>query len=251
MHASSIRFLRRIGGERSGIVEPGRGVQPETIWLEHPAFIGWEMGVEFSDDAQVTGMTVRAGVDVVEAGQAERDLNEIPMVRSVPRPMTARFMRDIPWGEIEQAARVHLRHARAMTVADVGGEWTGTGPSGARTGSGPVVPGGGERGPATQRARENLTALDRVERNRPGPPTAPDSELVRFAAAYVAALADDATRKSPTAAVAKALGYNVSTVRGRIAECRERRLLTPTVQGKPGGDLTPYAVSLLNDGATS
>jgi hypothetical protein len=241
MARTPIRFIRRGTGQPV----PGLGYEPETIWLVHERFDGWEFGVEFTDSAQVSGLYTRAAVDINHPDNPSRDFNRRPLIRALPEVMTTRFMRSIPWQEIEEGARTHLRRAREQALFDAASLWTAQDAAGEPVGSGPLVQGGGPGGPAESIASDMVKALD-VPRARSGPVPLPDEDLVRFAAAYVKAREDPATSKSAIRTVAAQLGYTESTVRGKISECRRRGLLTQTTRGRSGGELTDKAIDLLN-----
>lgn len=71
-----------------------------------------------------------------------------------------------------------------------------------------------------------------------------DLYYARWAAAYVDALASS---PRPAAALAAAHSLSPSQIRNLIHACRRRGLLTASPPGRPGGELTPRAIQLLED----
>jgi hypothetical protein len=69
------------------------------------------------------------------------------------------------------------------------------------------------------------------------PQAIPDEELARIAAAYV----EECRRtRSPRKALAEREQLTPSTISNYLDAARERGILTPTVQGRAGGNLTDY-----------
>ncbi len=71
----------------------------------------------------------------------------------------------------------------------------------------------------------------------------PDTFFLKYAADYANAFKEDPT--NPVEAVSLKRGLSREKVRAMIWQCRQRKLLDPVIQGRPGGDLTPYARRLL------
>ena len=81
---------------------------------------------------------------------------------------------------------------------------------------------------------------------KPGRPRRPDLFYARIAARYVEEL--EAGNRRPTAAVAESSHFSAPHIRDAVHEARVRGLLTrPPSQGRPGGQLTDRARSLLRD----
>jgi hypothetical protein len=82
---------------------------------------------------------------------------------------------------------------------------------------------------------------------RPGRRGRPDREYAELAAAYVHVLE---TSPHPVQALAEKLAFSPSTVANMLSEARRRGLLTrPSTPGQPGGELTPRARDVLDEGA--
>lgn len=135
-----------------------------------------------------------------------------------PRPISARLLREIPFGEIERSARHSLRwelasrfhsdHPAVVASLDAGGH----------------------------QLRESL-----AKDPRPGRRGRADAVYASLAAAYVHRLGSG----REVAELAEEMNYSASQVRNMLAEARRRGLLTHPAPGKSGGQLTHKALQLL------
>jgi len=242
----SCEFVERAGKPAdSEFGKPNTFVPSETIWVRHDEIAEWELGVEFTVRAEVSGLAVRAPFD----RSFGADWHQPVKPRLIPPGgLTVRTMRAIRWAEVEQAARHWLRIARAFDVSDASAEYQVLDKHGEVIISAPLYPGGGVDGDRFNRAVASLHAA-RIppDRPRPGPKGRSDREMAVIASQYVHVASDPATSRSPIRALAERLGYSASTVRGIVAGCRSRGLLTSTTQGRACGGLTDYATAILDN----
>jgi len=138
---------------------------------------------------------------------------------AVPKPISARLLRRVPFGEIESAARLLLKwelavrhHHEAPEVRAMLGD-------------------GGRQ------LRESL-----AEARRPGRRGRNDAPYASLAAEYVKRLASTTT---PVKDLALEMHFSDHRIRNMLAEARRRGLLTRPPSGKSGGQLTEKAVALL------
>jgi hypothetical protein len=137
-----------------------------------------------------------------------------------PKPISARLLREIPFGEIERSARASLRWELAVRHHHEAPHIRAT------------LNDGGAR------LRDSLT------RNpRPGRRGRSDASYASLAAAYVERLES----RAPVADLAAAWDYSDSRVRNLLHEARRRGLLTRPAPGKSGGQLTKKAIDLLQN----
>lgn len=84
---------------------------------------------------------------------------------------------------------------------------------------------------------------------RRGRPRLPDRFYAQVAAAYVARV--DAGSRRPIADAAADLNYSPGYIRGVVSKARDRGLLTPAVQGRIGGELTPAGLTAIQPPQTN
>ena len=159
--------------------------------IEHEAFPGWEFGMYFDPDGNVIGVSI------------DKASEEAP-------PLTARTVRQFPFGEIRTRGWTALQRAvtsrmRHPSVEGHEAEWEGAFKS--RTG---------------RRGRS-------------------DYEYALVAADYVKAIPSG----RPIQELARDTPYSTVRLAQIIQEARRRELLTPTARGKAGGELTDKAKQLL------
>lgn len=179
------------------------------VKVMHRDFPGWDFFVTFSPAGVPVGFAVQATVPVSpNLGKWTRE--GTPPREPFAPPVTARFLRRIPVGEIQDLAR--------RAILDLGGRMSS--------------PGTVERwGHAFQEVK------------RPGRSGRDDRAYAEVAALYVEKL-----RTNPKTALkdlADDLGYSRSQVRNVLYTARRRRLLTAAQPGKAGGELTEKALALL------
>ena len=111
----------------------------------------------------------------------------------------------------------------------------------------PLVEGGGPGSRKHRAAVESeraLSAADGLKLKESGRKPLPDLFYATQARIYVEALGTG----SPIAELGTRSGYSQSRARNHVAKARALGLLTPTPQGRAGGQLTPLAIRIL-DGA--
>lgn len=171
----------------------------------HPDYPGWRFRVTFSAAGQPVGFSVKAD-QVMEPRFGGRRSRPMP-----PPPITARWLRDLPVGVIQEVARLGIvdRSTQVRFLEDSG--WAET--------------------------------LRRAA--RPGRGGRDDFYFASVAADYVAALRKNS--RNPVAALASMRGVSPATVRNLVHEARRRGLLTPSLAGRAGGELTEKAKALLRE----
>ena len=154
------------------------------------------------------------GLEVMDKGL----IDDLAETERRPRPISARLLREIPFGELERVARGSLRWELASRF---------------HSGHPGVVASLDDGG---LRLRESLSAAQ-----RPGRRGRKDEAYASLAAAYVGRLGSG----REVAELAEEMGYSASRIRNMLAEARRRGLLTRPAPGKSGGQLTPKAIELL------
>jgi len=134
------------------------------------------------------------------------------------KPISARLLRRVPFGELERVARHSLRWELAV-------RWHHEHPD--------VRASLGDGG---QRLRSSLAAAQ-----RPGRRGRDDAAYASLANEYVKRLSS----ATPVKDLAAELDYSDDRVRNMLAEARRRKLLTRPSPGKSGGQLTDKAIALL------
>lgn len=134
-------------------------------------------------------------------------------VEDGPR-MTARFLREINWGELHRLAQRHARRHYGM-LTSMGAQWPR---------------------PAMREPR------------RPGPAGHGDAYYAAFAAEYVALIEAGEARPIAVMAATRGQGWTPKLVRETVSRCRPRghgMLTDPPRRGVAGGELTPKALQIL------
>lgn len=192
----------RLRGEQS----PGPPGDVEAL-VRHPDFPGWLFFVTFSPAGVPVGFEVQAKfAEPAGPGKVSARIPEAP-------PVTARFLRSLPLGEIQTAAR----RGFVDTLSEAAGRAL------------PQLP--------------TYWARVLTERRRPGRAGRSDVDLARVAATYVGHVASGS--RSPTKDASLELNISASHLRNLLAAARGRTLLTAPDSGKAGGTLTQKAQHLL------
>ena len=132
--------------------------------------------------------------------------------------LTARILRDFPYGSVDSAARAHM--------AWWWREYDESRPDAAR-----------------QVAPIPKKALEAIDIRRPGRRGRPDLEYADLAREYVELVASEPAK--PLEALAERRYLSPSQVRNLLYESRRRGILTAAPPGRPGGMLTAKAMKLL------
>jgi hypothetical protein len=209
------RYCRHVPQKRVGWwASPGSvsedRQQDAVVHVYNDEFPGWRFTVTFSYEGTAVGFAVMAPGPVATGWQYPGR----PARRSSPPTagVTARWLRSIPIGEIQDAARRGFvgRLQQSPSDAELGEHW------------GTVF----------------------AEAPKPGRRGRDDRAYAEMAALYVAELADNP--RSAVQTLGDRLGYAGSQVRSILSEARRRGLLTkPPARGIAGGQLTAKATALL------
>ena len=191
-------------------------------WVMHPEFPGWRFLVTFSP----AGVPVGFRIEADKGFRMDPWLSGDPAIANAGHsptapPITARFLRQLPLGEIQNAAR----HAVLKSAA------------------------------ADDRAREapERSVTEHWERTfdetrRPGRRGRDDRFYAELAAAYVDRVQVKKPSARPVEDLANDMGYSPSQIRNLLYVARKRELLTSAPAGRPGGELTAKARHLLEAG---
>ncbi len=162
--------------------------------------------------------------------------------------LTARRLREVPFAQMEEAARMVAQEAARMDLASENAVGYLVDEEGNVIETVPLSPGGGPGSELANRVRDRLERLASPGelRSKGGPLTIRDDAFyAQQASRYHDALV---RHLNPIKAVAKATSYSESQVRNHISEARRRGLLTATKPGRAGGELTPTAEAILRGG---
>jgi hypothetical protein len=171
------------------------------VVTEHPDWSGFQFSVVFTPD----GMTQGFHID-----------------REPSAPvLTARHMQSVPFGRIEQVARLAITELSRSMFRH---------PSSAGLVAADVSP---------AQLRVAATTKSRPPRRDPGR----DLWLAQIAECYVRTSGDRTQRE----VIGKSFNVSPRSVPDLIKEARRIGLLTPTTQGRGGGSLTPRAEQLLEE----
>jgi hypothetical protein len=192
-----------------------------SVSLQHVDFPGVWFRLSFSRDGRLVGLEV--SLDEREESAITRTL-----VKAVPVTLLEREARRLlRWAATDLGGRIDLgpgAHPMAVSIA--------------------VPP------DLVQSAARDQDYVDRLSSHATRPDrsrTRDDRWYAQLAAAYVAALeAGEATNR----ALARDWGFSEATIRNAVWEARRRGFLTPTKQGRQGGQLTPKTVELLMEQET-
>ena len=176
-------------------------------WVVLPEHPGWLFWLTFSPTGAMVGFEVVASFDNGRQGHS-----------SAAPGLTARFVRSLPMGRIEGAARQH----QAAEVAWLGPE-------------------------SPDYLEEILERQKQAFREdpRPGRRGRGDVYYAQMAAAYVGMC--NSGEPSPVGRLAEMVHKSKSQVRNILYAARKRDLLTDAPAGRRGGELTPKARALLEE----
>jgi predicted transcriptional regulator len=174
----------------------------------------WRYKVTFSAAGLPVGFEVMAlPTGRPNVAEAMSDLREGLVRHDEDAPaVTARLMRSLPIGEIQQVAQAALVTRTGPWERDVPNRW----------------------GAAF------------AEAPRPGRKGRDERAYAEVAAMYLALVHGGS--KAPLVDLAKRLNYSVSRIKNIIHEARRRGLLSKSSRGRRGGELTEKARRLLDDG---
>lgn len=152
------------------------------------------------------------------------------------KPVVARDLRIVPFGEIEAAARVATTKAFARAAETLGEAITLETDAATR-----------KRLSARASAARKIADAS-AARPRTGPKPPSDTEVAVICRLYVEAV--DAGVKKPAVVIGKLLGKSPAAISSVIHKARvgDNPLLSKTIRGRSGGTLTDYAKQLLAEG---
>lgn len=185
------------------------GKHEGRVRVLHRDFPGWEFLVSFSPAGAPVGFAVEAAVVVHPSlGRWMRE-GKPPRDASAP-PVTARFLRRVPVGEIQDIARRAILEKGGLVASP-----------------------------------ETVERWSRAfqEVKRPGRAGRDDRAYAEVASLYVAKL--ETGPRTALRDLARELNYNDSQVRNMLYTARRRGLLTAALPGRAGGHLTEKAFTLL------
>lgn len=165
------------------------------VTVLHPDFPGWRCRVTFSASGTPVGFEVMA---------------TIPDPGEDRPPVTARFLRTLPLGEIQEAARRGFLREVDFLMPEMKAHW----------------------GRAF------------ADTPRPGRAGRDEREYAQICALYARKVTESRT---PVKELAAELCLSTKTVRNIVTAGRERGLLTPAPSGRSGGVLTEKALALLSE----
>jgi hypothetical protein len=162
--------------------------------------------------------------------------------------LTRRLLREVPFGELERAAREFARQQVEMGLRRAGEVVTFLDVAGGVIGQQPLEEGGGPGGTLETAWRRRLNDLNEAPATRSvrggRPPLYTDSAYALMAYRYAMAIIHG---QNPIDAVAKDFYVSHSQARNLISTARKKGMLTATVPGRAGGQLTPSAAELLEE----
>jgi hypothetical protein len=218
---------------------PATASHEDGVWvgLRHPNYPITHFAIYFERD----GVASRLLVEPVRSGN----------ITGTGAQLTRRFVRDIPFGELEQAALPIAIRRLAEEAHDAAAVVTFTDASGNTVGQSPLVDDGGPdtevaRAAARRHALLAQSKGDGGARRKGGRPALhPDEFYALMAYRYVQALQFG---RDPIRAVARDADCSMSQARNHISVARRKELLTATLPGRAGGQLTGKAGELLEKG---
>ena len=156
--------------------------------------------------------------------------------------LTRRLLREIPYGELERAARKLATKQAAIQVAASGATVTLYDDHGNERGR-VALDDNEEQGDIW---RQRLADLDSQPETRSGrggrPPLHSDAAYALMAYRYTSA------RQNPIEAVASEFHVSLGQARNLISTARKKGMLSAALPGRAGGQLTPLAAELLEAG---